>query len=140
MTKLTDTVKADILKRLNEGFSLRSACAANNVSHCIWNDAVSADPELANQYVRARENGIDSQAEEMHDLEMRVLSGDIDPNAFRAAMDARKWRMARQHPRKYGDKQSIEQTTTHKGVISLDILSPALNSRIAHLLDPEDAK
>ena len=135
MTKLTDAVKADILKRLHEGFSLRSACAANNVSHCIWNDAVSADPELANRYARAREDGIDAQAEEMHDLELQVLSGQLDPNAFKAAMDARKWRMGKQMPRKYGDSTRIEQKTTLdatvQGSVSLD---PSLAASISHLL------
>jgi hypothetical protein len=108
MGKLTDEVKADILRRLHEGQSLRSACAANSLSHCTWCDAVRDDADLSNQYARARDNGIDSQAEEMHDLEMRVLSGELDANAFRAAMDARKWRLARQAPRKYGDKVQQE--------------------------------
>ena len=134
-TKLTAEVRADILRRLHEGSSLRSACAANNVSHCIWNDAVKEDPDLANQYATARADGIDSQAEEMHDLEMQVLAGQLDPNAFRAAMDARKWRMAKQMPRKYGDSTRIEQKTTLdatvQGSVSLD---PSLAASISHLL------
>lgn len=108
MTKLADETREDILRRLANGESLRSACAANKVTHWTWNRALKEDDELAHHYARARDEGIDSQAEEMHDLEMRVLSGELDPNAFRAAMDARKWRMARQAPRKYGDKVQQE--------------------------------
>ncbi|MDY0227230.1 MAG: hypothetical protein RBR38_10415 [Desulfomicrobium apsheronum] len=108
MLKLTDEVREDILRRLAEGESLRSACAANGVRHGAWTQSVRANEALASQYARARDEGIDSQAEEMHDLEQRVLSGELDPNAFRAAMDARKWRLARQAPKKYGDKVQQE--------------------------------
>jgi len=71
-------------------------------------DAVGKDSELADRYARARTAGIDAQADEMHDLEMQVLRGEVDANSFRAAMDARKWRMARQAPKKYGDKVQQE--------------------------------
>ena len=110
MLKLTNELREEVLRRLAEGGSLRAACAAVGIQHGAWTQAVRADAELASQYARARDEGIDSQAEEMHDLEMLVLSGELDPNAFRAAMDARKWRMARQAPKKYGDKvtQAIE--------------------------------
>lgn len=140
MRKLTDEVREDILRRLAEGESLRSACAAVGVRHGAWTQAVRADEELASHYARAREDGIDSQAEEMHDLEMSVLSGELDPNAFRAAMDARKWRMARQHPRKYGDKQSIEQTTKHSGSVTVSHdISPEIASAIGFLFPTEES-
>ena len=131
MLKLTDDVRKDILQRLTEGESLRSACRAHNVSAGSFIDAIHRDEELFERYMRARESGIDAQAEEMHDLEFRVLSGDLDPQAFRVAMEARKWRMARQHPKKYGDKQSVEQTTTLSGSVSVSAtLSPELQSMV----------
>ena len=110
MLKLTDEVREDILHRVANGQSLRSACAAHNIVASAVIKACSKDADFGEQYARAKDEGIDSQAEEMHDLEMRVLSGELDANAFRAAMDARKWRLARQAPRKYGDKvtQAIE--------------------------------
>lgn len=108
MLKLTDEVREDILQRVANGQSLRSACAVHNLVASAVIKACSKDPALGEQYARARDEGIDSQAEEMHDLEQRVLSGELDPNAFRAAMDARKWRLARQAPKKYGDKVQQE--------------------------------
>lgn len=44
------------------------------------------------------------------------------------------------HPEKYADRQKNDTTIKGELGVSLDILSPALNSSIAHLLDPEDAK
>ena len=110
MAMLTDEIKADIIRRLREGASLMTAARENGVTAGAFYNAMSRDDDLRDEYARARDDGVDSQAEEMHDLEMRVLSGELDANAFRAAMDARKWRLARQAPRKYGDKvtQAIE--------------------------------
>ena len=135
MTMLTDEIKTDIIRRLREGASLLSAARENGITAGAIYNAMSRDVELRDEYARAREDGIDAQAEEMHDLEMQVLTGQLDPNAFRAAMDARKWRMAKQMPRKYGDSQRIEQKTTLdatvKGSVSLD---PSLAAAISHLL------
>lgn len=110
MLKLTDEVRRDIIKRVADGESLRAACRVHSVSAGTFLEAVSKDADLAEQYARARDCGVDSQAEEMHELEGSVLAGTLDANAFRAAMDARKWRLARQAPRKYGDKvtQTVE--------------------------------
>ena len=43
----------------------------------------------------------------MDDLEVQVLNGELDPQAFRVAMDARKWRLGRMSPKKYGEKIEI---------------------------------
>lgn len=115
MAMLTDEIKADIMRRLREGASLLSAARENGVTAGAFYNAMSRDEQLRDDYARARECGVDSQAEEMHDLEQRVLSGELDPNAFRAAMDARKWRLARQAPKKYGDKIHQE----HSGALTI---------------------
>lgn len=106
--KLTQDVIDNILEIVALGHSLASACRKHSVmsSAFIWR--VGESPELAERYARARDAGIDAQADEMHDLESRVLSGEIDHAAYRAAMDARKWRMARQSPRRYGDRVQQE--------------------------------
>lgn len=102
--KLTPDVIDDILTQMACGSSMAAACRSHGISHTSWLDAVGKDDGLADRYAHARVAGIDAQADEMHDLEMQVLRGEVDPHAFRAAMDARKWRMARQSPKKYGDK------------------------------------
>ena len=106
--KLTPEVIDDILTKMACGSSMAAACRSHDISHTSWMDAVGKDSELADRYARARTAGIDAQADEMHDLEMQVLRGEVDANSFRAAMDARKWRMARQAPKKYGDKVQQE--------------------------------
>lgn len=134
MATLTDEIKTDIMRRLREGASLMSAARENGITAGAFYNAMSNDGELRDEYTRARENGIDSQAEEMHDLEMRVLSGELDPNAFRAAMDARKWRMARQAPRKYGDKIQQEITGKDGGSIKVETVSSVTKTALDELL------
>lgn len=131
-TKYSAEMVSTICERIALGESLRSICrddAMPHVSSVIkW---LSENPDFSAQYARARESGIDSQADEMHDLEMKVLNGELDPNAFRAAMDARKWRMARQHPRKYGDRLNLD----HSGEMTFNNKSDdELKSRLSQLL------
>ena len=105
--KLTKVVVANILKQLSEGVSLRKACESHKVSSGSFCDLMIKDAELAEQYVRAREAGADVQFDLMDDLEVQVLNGELDPQAFRVAMDARKWRLGRMSPKKYGEKIEI---------------------------------
>lgn len=130
-TKCIDAIP-DILARISEGASALSACKANSLSIGNFLDRVANDADLAEKYARARESGADAEAEDMADLERQVLAGSLDPQAFKAAMDARKWRLARKSPRKYGDRQTIEQTTEHKFSAMSD---DQLKARIAELMD-----
>ena len=106
--KLTKLVVADILKQLSEGVSLRKACESHKVSSGSFCDLMVKDAELAEQYARAREAGADVQFDAMDDLEMQVINGELDPQAFRVAMDARKWRLGRMSPKKYGEKACVD--------------------------------
>lgn len=154
MRKLTAEVREDILRRLAEGESLRSACKCHDVTHVAWIDAVSKDEELAYHYARAREIGFDRMAEEILEIaddgsnDWMVRNGKSDDDSAYALngehvqrsklrVDARKWLLSKMVPKKYGDKIEVDQKTEHSGSVSLDILSPALNSRIAHLISPE---
>ena len=106
--KLTKVVIANILKQLSEGVSLRKACESHKVSSGSFCDLMVKDAELAEQYARAREAGADVQFDLMDDLEQDVLDGLLDPQAFRVAMDARKWRLGRMSPKKYGEKSCVD--------------------------------
>lgn len=107
-TRTRDAVP-DILERVSRGESLRKACEANGLdpSGSGFLQRVREDESLAQQYARAHEIGIDCQVGEMQELEQRVLAGEIDPQAFKAALDSRKWRWARQAAKKYGDKLDL---------------------------------
>ena len=48
----------------------------------------------------------------------QVLSGELDPNAARVAIDALKWTAARMHPTVYSEKHAIELSGPNGGPIT----------------------
>lgn len=56
------------------------------------------------QYALAREAQGDADADSVSDIGQRALSGEIDPNAARVAIDALKWSAGKRKPKVYGDR------------------------------------
>ena len=83
------------------------ACEANSLTDSAFLNLCADDAALGERYARARLSGADVEFEGMRDLEDKVLRGELDPQAFRVAMDSRKWRLARKSPKKYGDKLDL---------------------------------
>lgn len=76
---------------------------------------LSTNDAFRQQYTRAREAQADADADAVSDIAARVLSGEIDPQAARAAVDALKWSAGKRNPKRYGDKTAVE----HSGNIGL---------------------
>ena len=90
--------------------SVRQACEKNNVALSTFVQNVDGE-----QYARAKDSQADAHFAEMTELEQQCLHGELDPQALRAVIDSRKWRLARMRPKVYGDKQAIE----HSGSIGV---------------------
>jgi hypothetical protein len=91
------------LERIAAGESVRKACELAEIAMTSFLRNVDAD-----QYARARDAQADHHFNEMAELEERCLNGGMDPHAYRAAMDTRKWRLARMKPAVYGDKLGVD--------------------------------
>lgn len=119
-----------ILERFADGKSLRAVLREEgmpSVGHFLrW---VAEDPDLAEQYARARTMCLDAMAEDIIDLAdtarigqksvskatgLEITEGDMVERS-RLQVDARKWLMSKLAPKKYGDKQQIE----HSGSVSI---------------------
>ena len=94
-----------VLADIASGLSVRKACEAHGVKLSTFIEHVDRE-----QYARARDLQADAHFEEMADLEEDCKRGDLDPQAFRALLDSRKWRLARMRPAVYGDKMAVENT------------------------------
>jgi hypothetical protein len=93
------------LEYISDGISVLRACELAGIKRTTFLKYVDGD-----KYARARDSQADVHFADMAALEDDCLAGRIDYNAFRAAMDARKWRLARMRPTVYGDKQAVEHT------------------------------
>lgn len=65
------------------------------------------DQSFLDNYVRAREDAADLNAEEVNDIADDTLRGKYKPDAARVAIDAKKWTSGVKNPKKYGSKIDV---------------------------------
>ena len=99
---------------MREGLSAFRACKLAGVPQGTFNGWVDGDPELAERYVRAREELIEFIASEtllIADAPVGSTdSGSTDTGAVqkqRLQVDTRKWLLSKLAPKKYGDKLEL---------------------------------
>lgn len=93
-----------VLARIAEGSSLRRAASEAGISHCSVLDWVRDDPELANQYARARQACLQARADTLMDI---AWDPGIEPARLRIIVDAQKWELSKLLPKVYGDKLDV---------------------------------
>lgn len=100
---MTDNEAEAVLAKLTEYGNLSKACRETSFtpqSFLRWCDKTPANAE---RYVRAREAGLDAEAD--RGIEEALTA--TDAGLGRLALDARKWYLSKLAPKKYGDKQLI---------------------------------
>jgi len=100
---------SELLERLRENPNLSAACRDLRISKSTFLDALPRNPRLADQYARAREMGLDAEAERGLS---EALAWNGDAALGRLAFDARRWYLSKLAPKKYGDKQHVEHSGT----------------------------
>ena len=115
-------VAAEICRLMaEEGLSLRQICKRDDMpARSTVHKWLNEHPEFSDQYARAREQMLDSMAEEILEIsddsdEDTVIGegGNIKPNTewinrARLRVDSRKWLLSKLLPKKYGDKQILD--------------------------------
>tara|TARA_R100000541_G_scaffold20190_1_gene30039 strand:+ start:6280 stop:6729 length:450 start_codon:yes stop_codon:yes gene_type:complete len=106
--------KDNIIELLSNGESLKSILENNKempsrpiVYTWLNEDNANFDKEFLNNYVRAREDSADIDAEKIQELAEKTLKGTYDPQSARIALDAYKWSAGKKKPKKYGDKLDL---------------------------------
>ena len=72
-------------------------------------NSIYYEKQFSDDYARTREIQGDWNAEKVDDLAAMVESKELAPDVARVAMDAHKWSAGVKKPKKYGNKQYIEQ-------------------------------
>ena len=113
----TDELAADICRRLSLGERARQICRDDRMHVKTTLMKWLTEPDkvaFSEQYARARDCQADYYADEIIDIADELGEG-VDSNAVNIAklrIDSRKWKVARMSPRKYGDKQQIDHTSS----------------------------
>lgn len=63
--------------------------------------------EFANKYARARVGRATARGDRIDGYVQGLLAGEIDHNQARVAIDAEKWQMSKEDPKRYGDTLKI---------------------------------
>jgi hypothetical protein len=92
-----------VLLALAETGNLTKACRQADVSKTTFLRWCDEDVQNADRYVRAREAGLDAEADRAIE---EALTAE-DAQLGRLALDARKWYLSKLLPKKYGDKQLV---------------------------------
>lgn len=119
------------LESIADGESVTKSCEKAGITKANFLKLVDGD-----RYARARDAQADAQFADMDDKERECLNGKIDPQVFRAAMDVRKWRLARMHPVRYGDRAQVDHNVTASLVMSAEACEEsarAARDRLAEL-------
>lgn len=123
----SEKIATIICARLADGESLRSVCRDPSLPHVStvlrW---VGNNQSFREQYTHAREAGLEQMADEIIEIADAPVgsndSGSTDAGAVnkqRLQVDARKWILSKQLPKKYGDKQTVE----HEGGVQLNVVT-----------------
>jgi len=111
----------NVILALAESGNLSKACRETGVSKTTflrWCDESAAN---ADRYVRAREAGLDAEA----DKAIEEALGASDAGLGRLALDARKWYLSKLMPKKYGDKLTHagdkDAPIEHEHSLSIDL-------------------
>lgn len=105
---------AQALELLRDGLMLSEIARELGVRRVTLLHRLKDTPEAANEYARAREDGLDARAEDLEALAAEAVpstaSGGLDSAAvsqLKLRVDARKWILAKLASHKYGDKLAI---------------------------------
>jgi hypothetical protein len=107
-----DALALAICERLADGESLKAICEDENMPArtTVYKWIVEDTDGFADKYARAREAQQDTAVDDLADVAQATLEGKRDPQAARVYADIIKWRAAQLHPKKYGNKTTVENT------------------------------
>jgi len=116
-SKYTTDLGDDICRRLAAGESARQICRddAMPAMSTLMKWLTDSDKvTFSEQYARARDCQADYYADQIVDIADELSEAAEASELARAKLqiDSRKWKVARMSPRKYGDKQQIDHTSS----------------------------
>lgn len=104
------------------GDTVKEACAKAGISTVTFFKQLSlpGNAALVNNYAQARNTRADTRFEKLDDLTQELREGKIDPQQARVLLDALKWQVAKEAPKKYGDSLDLNVKNSTNRVILPD--------------------
>ncbi len=104
-TVTTPENKAKVLELISDGLSVREICRQENMpARKTIYQWIREDEDFGNNYARACAWRADTLFDEIED----IADGDGDVARDRLRIDARKWKLSKMQPKKYGDRLELD--------------------------------
>ena len=102
-------VATKLCSRVSMGKSLRTVCKSDDMP-CIatvynW---FNKHEEFLEQYMRAKDESADADADRLDEIAEKVLNGECDYQAARVAADIIKWSASKKKPKRYGNNIGLD--------------------------------
>ncbi len=108
-----------IFTEYGKGRSIREICEQDDMPDrmTLWRWR-NEKPDFATALARAREANAETIEDQISDIEQRVLTEQVNPQAANVVLSSMRWRARVLHPNRYGDKAEVE----HKGSLTVNVL------------------
>ena len=111
-----------VFKVISAGESTKSVSRHFKMPYHKMLSYIKADMGLSQRYEDARSARAMFHAERIEKIANDVETGDLDANAARVSLDARKFLASRLDPHIWGDKQRVDITTTDVTKLHLEAI------------------
>lgn len=135
--KADGQTKAEIIQSVLDGMyaqeSTSEMCRRAGISLSLFFKWVNEDPDVGEQYVRAREARADAVFEQLDEIgeEAAMAESAVQVAGLRLKADNLKWKLARMAPKKYGEKLQTE----HSGSVDVTLYDGEQAARMAAMLN-----
>ena len=143
---LNPEIAQRVIEGLAEGRSLRAICREEGMpTESYIRKVAIQDSEFGAQYTRARDIGLDAMADELLDIADDGSNDWMDRNSpdnpgyayngeagarSRLRVDTRKWYLSKMAPKRYADRQIVDQT------VKADVtVAPALSEIVQRVAE-----
>ena len=117
---------AAVLASIQEHGNLRQACRDNKIPATTFITRVEKSERLAEQYARAKEQGIERFADEIAEIADNESQDIFNPSKVardRLRIDSRKWLLSKLIPKKYGDKLDLDVKGDQNITITREVIT-----------------
>ena len=110
-----------IFYRIGEGQSLREVSKYYKIPYTTIHDRIHSDEGIKLKYLEALTSRAMHHASRIEEIALMVEQGNIEPQAAKVAIDARKWIASRFHPRQFSEKLFEIKKTEEKSLSKMHL-------------------
>lgn len=131
-------IAATICERIADGETLAAICGKDGIpSRSVVYEWLRDNKDFADIYARATSCRADSKNDKIDSVITDMRSGVIDHAQARVEIDALKWQMSKEAPRKYGDAVQLKHADADGNKLTITGILDGIDGRTAGISGTE---